>query len=66
MLKQPRQTKFKKYRKGRISPCYETRAINLQFGIYGIQALEKTKITSKQLESVRRTITNYMKRKVKI
>lgn len=66
MLRQPRQTKFKKYRKGRISPCYETKAINLQFGIYGIQALEKSKLTSKQLESVRRTITNYVKRKVKI
>lgn len=66
MLKQPRQTKFKKYQKGRINPCHETRAINLQFGIYGIQALEKTKLTSKQLEAIRRTITNYMKRKVKI
>jgi ribosomal protein L16/L10AE len=66
MLRQPRRTKYRKQQKGRISPCFETRAHSLQFGYLGIQALEQEKLTANQIEAVRRTITNYMKRKVKI
>jgi large subunit ribosomal protein L16 len=34
----------------------------LQFGHYGLQALEPTWITSRQIEATRRTITRYTKR----
>ena len=37
----------------------------LHFGTHGLQALEKGRISAKQIEAVRRTITNFLKRKSK-
>jgi large subunit ribosomal protein L16 len=65
MLK-PRQRKFKKNNKGRNNTKIETKANQLRYGIFGLQALEKGRITAKQIEAVRRTITNSTKRKGKI
>ena len=42
------------------------KANSLNFGTHGIQALEKGRITAKQIEAVRRSITNFLKRKGKI
>ena len=66
MFLQPKRTKFKKQHKGRIRPKQENKANSLHFGFYGIQSLEKGTITARQIEAVRRTLTNYTKRQVKI
>jgi large subunit ribosomal protein L16 len=65
MLK-PNQRKFKKNNKGRNNTKLELRSNNLKFGTLGIQALEKGRITAKQIETIRRAITGFMKRKGKV
>jgi len=65
MLK-PNKKTFKKNNKGRNISKIEIKAANLKFGTHGIQALEKGRISAKQIEAVRRTITNFLKRKGKI
>jgi large subunit ribosomal protein L16 len=65
MLK-PNHTKYKKVRKYKIHENLESKANQLKFGLYGLQALEYAKITAKQIEAVRRTITGSMKRKGKV
>lgn len=65
MLK-PNQRKFKKNNKGRNHSFYEIKANTLKFGTHGIQALERGRITAKQIEAVRRSITNFLKRKGKV
>lgn len=65
MLK-PNQRKFRKNNKGRNNTKIETKANNLQFGTLGVQALEKGRITAKQIEAIRRTLTGFMKRKGKV
>jgi large subunit ribosomal protein L16 len=62
----PKQLKFKKNNKGRNNIKIESKAIGLQFGTFGIQALEKGRLTAKQIEAIRRTITGFMKRKGKV
>ena len=65
MLK-PNQRKFRKNNKGRNNTKLESKANTLKFGTFGIQALEKGRITAKQIEAVRRAITGFMKRKGKV
>ena len=65
MLK-PNQRKFRKNNKGRSLAVFETKANSLKFGTHGIQALERGRITAKQIEAVRRSITNFLKRKGKV
>ncbi len=65
MLK-PNQRKFRKNNKGRSLSKYEPKANILKFGTHGIQALERGRITAKQIEAVRRSITNFLKRKGKV
>lgn len=65
MLK-PNQRKFRKNNKGRSLSKIEPKANSLKFGTHGIQALEKGRISAKQIEAVRRTITNFLKRKGKV
>jgi len=65
MLK-PNKKKLKKNNKGRNNIKYEIKSSKLKFGTHGLQALEKGRITAKQIEAVRRSITNFMKRKGKI
>ena len=62
MLK-PNQRKFRKNNKGRSLATIEAKSIRLKFGTHGIQALEKGRISARQIEAVRRTITNILKRK---
>ena len=65
MLK-PNKKTFKKSNKGRNISELEIKSTDLKFGTHGIQALEKGRISAKQIEAVRRTITNFLKRKGKI
>jgi large subunit ribosomal protein L16 len=66
MLLKPNQRTFKKSNKGRNNTINENKSNKLKFGMQGIQALEKGRITAKQIETIRRTITNYTKRKAKV
>lgn len=63
---QPKKYKFLKKQKGRIKGRFENRSNNLKFGVFGIQALEAGKLTARQIEAIRRTITNLTKREAKI
>ena len=57
----PKRTKYRKYHRGRLKGN-AVRGNELTFGKYGLQTLEPTWITSRQIEASRRTITRYTKR----
>jgi large subunit ribosomal protein L16 len=58
---QPARTKYRKAHKGRIHGV-ATSGTTLTFGTYGLKALEPDRITARQIEAARRTITRAMKR----
>ena len=58
---QPRRTKFRKQHKGRIRGVASS-GNQLNFGSFGIKALEPERITARQIEAARRAITRHMKR----
>lgn len=61
----PRRTKFRKQHRGRMTGnAYRGNTIN--FGDYGLQAIEPCWITSRQIEAARRAITRYVRRGGKI
>ena len=57
----PKRTKYRKYHRGRMRGK-ATRGNEISFGKYGLQALEPSWITSRQIEATRRTVTRYTKR----
>ena len=52
----PKKTKFRKRMKGNMKGT-ETRGCQLEFGQFGLQALEPAWITARQIEAARRVIT---------
>jgi len=63
----PKKVKHRKWQKGRsMFRLVETRGVRLAYGSYGIQALERSWLNSRQIESARRTIANFAKREGKI
>ena len=50
---QPKKTKYRKMMKGRMRGT-ETRGTKLEFGHYGLQAVEPGWITSRQIEAARK------------
>ena len=58
---QPKRTKFRKQQKGRISGAAKG-GTELNFGAYGLKAVDPERITARQIEAARRAITRYMKR----
>jgi large subunit ribosomal protein L16 len=58
---QPKRTKFRKQFKGRIHGSAKG-AIELNFGAFGLKALEPDRVTARQIEAARRAITRHMKR----
>ena len=59
----PKKVKHRKGHKGRNKERQvETRGLDLSYGHYGLKALESARLNSRQIESARRTITNFMKR----
>jgi large subunit ribosomal protein L16 len=58
---QPKRTKFRKQHKGRIHGAAKSGTI-LNFGEYGLKALEPERITAREIEAARRAITRHMKR----
>ena len=57
----PKRTKYRKHHRGHMRGK-ATRGNEIMFGDFGLQALEPTWITSRQIEAARRTITRYTKR----
>jgi large subunit ribosomal protein L16 len=58
---QPARTKFRKAHKGRIHGI-ATSGTKLNFGQYGLKALEPDRVTARQIEAARRAMTRHMKR----
>jgi large subunit ribosomal protein L16 len=58
---QPKRTKFRKAFKGRIHGQAKS-ATTLNFGSYGLKAVEPERISARQIEAARRAITRHMKR----
>lgn len=59
----PKKVKHRKWQKGRSRKRkIETRGLELAYGEYGIKSLEAAWLTSRQIESARKTITNFLKR----
>jgi large subunit ribosomal protein L16 len=44
----------------------ETRGLTLSYGQFGLKALQASRLTSRQIEAARRTITGFMKREGKV
>jgi large subunit ribosomal protein L16 len=61
----PRRTKFRKQQRGRMKGL-ATRGSDLNFGEFGLQALEPAWITSRQIEAGRRAMNRYIRRGGKI
>ena len=58
---QPKKTKFRKAFKGRIKGEAKG-GTALNFGSYGLKALEPERVTARQIEAARRALTRHMKR----
>ncbi len=57
----PKRLKFRKQHKGRIHGNAKG-GMNLDFGTYGLKAMQPERITARQIEAARRAITREMKR----
>jgi large subunit ribosomal protein L16 len=62
---QPKRTKFRKQFKGRIHGEASSGAL-LNFGQFGLKAMEPERITARQIEAARRAITREMKRQGRV
>ena len=58
---QPKRTKYRKAHKGRIHGKAKG-GTALNFGAYGLKATSPGRISARQIEAARRTITRHMKR----
>jgi large subunit ribosomal protein L16 len=58
---QPKKTKYRKQHKGRIHGVAKGGSA-LNFGQYGLKALEPERVTSRQIEASRRAISRHVKR----
>jgi large subunit ribosomal protein L16 len=61
----PKRTKFRKAHKGRIHGNAKGGTV-LNFGAYGLKALEPDRVTARQIEAARRAMTRHMKRAGKV
>ncbi len=59
----PKKIKHRKWQKGRSRKrLVETRGLGLNYGQYGLKAMDAAWLNSRQIEAGRRTITNFIKR----
>ena len=58
---QPSRTKFRKQQKGRNTGL-ATRGAKVSFGEYGLKAVERGRLTARQIEAARRAMTRHIKR----
>ena len=62
---QPKRTKFRKQFKGRIHGTAKG-GTNLDFGGFGLKAMEPNRVTAREIEAARRAITREMKRQGRV
>jgi large subunit ribosomal protein L16 len=62
---QPKRTKFRKQMKGR-NRGLALAGSKVSFGEFGLKAVERTRLTARQIESARRAINRYVRRGGKI
>lgn len=62
---QPKRTKFRKMHKGRIRGEAKG-GFDLNFGQYGLKAIEPERVTARQIEAARRAMNRHMKRQGRI
>ncbi|MGD0761666.1 MAG: 50S ribosomal protein L16 [Roseiarcus sp.] len=60
-MMQPMKTKFRKAFKGRIRGAAKG-GCELNFGEFGLKAVEPERVTARQIEAARRALTRHMKR----
>jgi large subunit ribosomal protein L16 len=60
-MMQPKRTKFRKAFKGRIHGAAKGGYV-LNFGEFGLKAMEPERVTARQIEAARRALTRHMKR----
>jgi large subunit ribosomal protein L16 len=58
---QPSRTKYRKQQKGRNTGV-ATRGNKVSFGEYGLKAIGRGRLTARQLEAARRTLSRHIKR----
>jgi large subunit ribosomal protein L16 len=61
----PKRTKFRKQHKGRIRGEAKGGS-DLNFGSYGLKAIEPDRINARQIEAARRAMTRHMKRQGRV
>ena len=61
----PKRTKFRKQHKGRIHGLSKG-GTDLNFGSYGLKAVTPERVTARQIEAARRTMTRHMKRQGRV
>ncbi len=61
----PKRTKFRKAHKGRIRGVAQS-GNQLNFGAYGLKALQPERVTARQIEAARRAMTRHMKRQGRV
>jgi large subunit ribosomal protein L16 len=61
---QPKRMKYRKQMRGRMKGK-ATRGVTVEFGDYGLQALEPAWITARQIEAARRAIVRHVRRRGK-
>lgn len=62
---QPKRTKYRKAFKGRIHGNARGGVV-LNFGAFGLKALEPERVTARQIEAARRALTRFMKRQGRV
>jgi large subunit ribosomal protein L16 len=62
---QPKRTKYRKQHKGRNTGI-AVRGSSVSFGEYGLKSVSRGRLTARQIESARRTISRHVKRGGKI
>lgn len=62
---QPKRTRFRKQHKGRIHGVAKG-GTELNFGAYGLKAMEPERVTARQIEAARRAMTRHMKRQGRV
>ncbi len=61
----PKRIKYRKQMRGRMKGR-ASRGVDVQFGDYGLQALEPGWVSARQIEAARRAMVRYMRRRGKV
>jgi large subunit ribosomal protein L16 len=60
-MMQPKRTKYRKMFKGNVSGSAH-RGSSVAFGDYGLKAMDRSRMTAREIEAARRAMTRYVKR----